>query len=272
MTEENRTVSGDINEQLKRLTEPFPAGDIEWRVMRSMPWGQNIRCIVFPYVTARAIHERLDDVVGPANWCNTQQAVNTVAHTRDGKPVLSVQVGISIRIGNEWVTKYNVSEATDVEPAKGAFSGAEKRSGGEWGIGRYLYFLGEMDADTTRVEPPKGTGWTFGQLSEKYGREKFWWKPPQMPAWALPADAGAEQLVTADELNNLKLYWSRKLAPNEKNRATKQAMFFQLVTSMFGPFPVDQPAGWTHDMISQVRARIDEAVTGSGGGSVVPFQ
>lgn len=262
----------DIDTQLKRLQEPFPAGDIEWRVMRASPWGQNIRCIVFPYVTARAIHERLDEVVGPANWCNTQQAVNTVAHTKDGKPVLSVQVGISIRIGTEWVTKYNVSEATDVEPAKGAFSGAEKRSGAEWGIGRYLWFLGEMDADTVKVEPPKGTGWTFGQLSEKYGRDKYWWKPPQLPAWALPVDPGAEKLVTVTELNALKAYWAKKLAPNEPNRATKQAMFFQLVTSMFGPFPVDQPSGWTHDMIAQVRSRIDNTKPEDGISPDVPFE
>lgn len=259
------------SDSLKRLCEPFPAGDIEWRVVRAIPWGQNIRCFVYPYVTARAIHQRLDEVVGPENWCNTSQSVIRVAQMKSGQDILSVQVGISIRIGDEWITKYNVSEATDVEPAKGAFSGAEKRAGEEWGIGRYLWFLGEMDAETKKDEVKPGPDWMFGQLPEKYEKQRYWWKAPKLPAWALPADPGAEARVTSDQLNEIKKYWANKLAPDEKNRAVKSERFTQLVVGMFGPVPVDQPSGWTQDMLSQVRRRIDESSAGGGPSPDVPF-
>ncbi len=258
----------EIGKALKELGRPFPAGDIEWRVMRSMPWGQNIRCLVYPYVTARAIHERLDDVVGPANWCNTPQLVSQVTD----KGILSVQVGISIRVNGEWVTKYNVSEATDVEPAKGAFSGAEKRAGEEWGIGRYLWFLGEMDADTTKTEPPRNSGWTYAKLPQKYDNAVYWWRAPQLPEWALPPVNEADKPVAAEDLNSLKAYWARKLAPGEKNRARKSERFTQLVVGMFGPFPVDQASGWTHEMIAQVRKRVDSTNEGDGISGAIPFE
>lgn len=257
----------DFAEQLKRLADPFPAGDIEWRVMRALPWGQNVRCLVYPYVTARAIHQRLDDMLGPQNWCNTPQRVSEV------KPgVLSTEIGISIHIGSgQWVTKYNVSEATDIEPAKGAFSGAEKRAGEEWGIGRYLWFLGELDAETSKTEQ-RGNGWHYARLPQKYDGAVYWWQAPKLPAWALPIEADAEKPVTAAELNALKLHWAKVLAPTEKNRAVKSERFSQLVVGMFGPFPVDQPAGWTHQMLAQVRHRIDSTTETGGPSADVPFE
>lgn len=257
-----------MSETLKKLADKFPPQDIEWRVLRSMPWGSNIRCLVYPYVTARAIHQRLDDVVGPENWCNTEQIVSSVDTRNDGRSILSVQVGIRIRMPDgSWVTKYNVSEATDIEPAKGAFSGAEKRAGEEWGIGRYLWFLGEMDADTSKTEKP---GWTYGQLAEKYGREKFWWNPPRLPAWALPP--AGDDSVSQEQLNELKTYWAKKLASTEKNRSKLAERFSQLVVSMFGACPVDYASGWTPEMLEQVRKRIDEdAKKPNGPSSDVPF-
>lgn len=235
--------------------------------MRAQPWGQNIRCVVYPYVTARAIHQRLDDVVGVANWCNTPQRVTEV------KPgVLSVEVGLSIRVGESWVTKYNVSEATDVEPAKGAFSGAEKRAGEEWGIGRYLWYLGDMDAETTKTEPKKGTGWTWAKLPLKYDSAVYWWRAPKLPAWALPIEVEAEKPVTTEELNALKTHWAKKCAPDVKNRATKAERFTQMAVGMFGQFPVDQPSGWTHEMLIQMRRQIDTTKDPEGPSGDVPFE
>ena len=259
----------EIDDKLLKLAEKFHPDDIEWRVMRAQPWGQNIRVQVYPYVTARAIHERLDLVVGPANWCNTPQSAITVAKTNNGKEIVSVQVGISIRIGGEWVTKYNVCEPTDIEAAKGAFSGAEKRAGEEWGIGRYLWYLGEMDAEVTKLEQIRNSGWTFGKLSEKYGSDKYWWKPPRLPAWALPP--GEEVPVTKTDLDDLKSHWRKKFGRGEKNRSVLQEQFAQLVTSMFGSCPVNHESGWTQEMIAQVRKRIDDTKDPSGPSSDIPF-
>jgi hypothetical protein len=55
-------------EILKRLKDPFPEKDIEWRMQSSgirngNPWGK-----VLAYVTARAVQDRLDEVLGLDGW------------------------------------------------------------------------------------------------------------------------------------------------------------------------------------------------------------
>lgn len=259
----------DFATTLKKLQEPFPETDIEWRVLNPQQWGQFVRCSCFPYVTARAIHQRLDDVVGPQNWCNTPQQVFTVGHNKNG-PVLSVQVGISIRCDGEWLTKYNVSEPTHIELAKGGFSGAEKRAGEEWGIGRYLWFLGELDAKTTMNDPGRGNGWFHATLPQSKGGKDYWWRPPQLPSWALPP-ASADRPVTVEELNDLKRAWVAKFAPEEKSRSAKVAGFNTFCVSLFGGFPIDTPAGWTHDMLEKAHNEI-KSNSGGGGPTGVPFE
>ena len=252
---------------LQKLSAAFPSSSIEWRVSRAVPWGENVRCWVFPYLTARAIHQRLDDAVGPDNWCNTPQIVSEV------KPgILSVQVGISIRINDEWITKYNVSEATGVEPAKGAFSGAEKRAGEEWGIGRQLWYLKEMDAETSK-KPPAGKGWIYAKLSKNYGGEVYYWKPPTLPAWALPRIDENEPAVTQAHVEGLKQLWRKKLAPMETNRQVLAAGFSQWVESIVGTFlPIDEPSLWTHQMLTDCNKRIAITKDGNSPSPDVPFE
>ncbi|MCP5002531.1 MAG: hypothetical protein GY941_01065, partial [Planctomycetes bacterium] len=48
---------------------------------------------------------------------------------------------ISIKIGDEWVTKSDGAGDTKVEAEKGSISDAFKRAAVKWGIGRYLYSL-----------------------------------------------------------------------------------------------------------------------------------
>jgi hypothetical protein len=100
--------------------------------------------------------------------------------------------GLSIRVGDEWVTKWDGAENTDVEGVKGGLSGAMKRAAVQWGIGRYLYALEE----------------TFAVISERgrfRGRTKdqklFRWDPPELPDWAVPARPAREpRPVTAAPL------------------------------------------------------------------------
>ena len=145
--------------------------------------------MVLAYITARAIQSRLDEVCGPENWCNTPASIVEV---RPG--ITAFQEGISINIGNdEWVTKYDVCEPTHIEPAKGGFSGAMKRAGAQWGIGRYLYHLSETFAE---VSDKGGKGWEYAKLPKDGG--SYYWKPPSLPAWALPVQSDACLLYTSD--------------------------------------------------------------------------
>ena len=85
---------------LTKLAEPFAYEDIEFRVMRAGIGGRGLFCIVVPYITARGVQNRFDDVCGPANWKLERPILVDVG----GKPCCGC--GISLRINEEWVTKW----------------------------------------------------------------------------------------------------------------------------------------------------------------------
>ncbi len=162
----------------KKLHEPFLAGDIEWRVQSAGVTSDKTWAKVLAYVQARAIFERLDEVCGSANW---QLEVKQI----DG----GFLAGIGIRHYGEWIWKWDGAQNTDIESLKGGISGAVKRAGVPWGIGRYLYNLRVAYADIT----PNGE---YYQSKDKKGKyDAFKWNPPKLPVWALPeVIKGAEKL------------------------------------------------------------------------------
>ena len=153
---------------LSKLKDFFEPNDIEWRLQQcgktkeGKIWG-----MALAYVTNRAIMNRLDEVCGPENWKNEFKAA----------PDGGILCGISIKVGDEWVTKWDGAENTDIEAVKGGLSSAMKRAAVQWGIGRYLYKLGES--------------WINSNENGAYrGKTKdgtiFKWDAPNLPAWALP--------------------------------------------------------------------------------------
>jgi hypothetical protein len=166
MTEVEKIKLGD-------LSKPFAEADVEWRLQQSGEKNGKIwaKCLV--YVTNRAIMERLDEVCGAENWKNDYRPA----------PDGGVLCGISIRIGDEWVTKWDGSDNTAVEAIKGGLSGAMKRAGVQWGIGRYLYKLEEGFATIS------DKGRFRGKTKEN---KHFKWNPPSLPKWALPKGAKPE--------------------------------------------------------------------------------
>jgi hypothetical protein len=172
----------------KALQERFPPGEIEWRLQQSGEKNGRIWAICVPYVTNRAIQARLDEVVGPENWKN---------EFRPG-PGGGVMCGISVRVGTEWVTKWDGAENTDVEGVKGGLSAAMKRSAVQWGIGRYLYALDESFATISE-------GGRFrGKLPEKAGGRSFRWDPPRLPDWAVPSAAASGAAPAAERSSTRK--------------------------------------------------------------------
>ncbi len=166
----------DIN--FIELATPFHADDIEWRIGSSGNSNGKVWARCFAYVTNRSVQQRLDDVCGPANWRVEFKEYN------GGKENHGALCGISIKCGEEWVTKWDGANSTDVEPIKGGLSDAMKRAAVQWGIGRYLYQLKEGFATITNNK------------KDNWGKTKdgtsFNWIPPQLPAWALPGEGGGE--------------------------------------------------------------------------------
>ena len=247
---------------LSKLSEPFEASDIEWRVSRAgTKQGGGIYCSVLAYITARAIQHRLDDVVGPESWQVEEPRIIQVT-----EKVSAFAVGISIRINDEWITKWDVSEPTQVEPAKGGFSGGMKRAGAQWGIGRYLYHLDEVLAD---VETDRqGRGWNYAKLKDG---TVYYWKTPGLPAWALPKDEESHG-ITEPELAALKKSWREKFAPTSKNPGELREGFTRFVTSVVGEFPSADHSCWTRDAMEKCQKRITETKEPGGVSSDVPFE
>jgi len=149
--------------ELKKLHVLFPENDIEWRIGQSGESGGKIWAVCLAYITNRAIMDRLDTVCGPENWKNEY---------RDWKGN-SQLCGISIRINNEWVTKWDGADNTNIEGTKGGLSDSMKRSAVQWGIGRYLYKLPTTFAVIVN-------GQAKYKAKTKTGKW-FSWNPPVLP-------------------------------------------------------------------------------------------
>jgi len=255
---------------LNKLSEPFPVEDIEWRVSRSGMGQRGIFCFVLAYVTARAIQKRLDDVCGVDGWRNEAPRVIDV----NGKTAFVG--GISIRevfngaptVGAEWLTKWDVAEPTNIEPAKGGFSGAMKRAGAQWGIGRYLYHLDETFAEVSE-ERPAITAWNWAKLSKEQGGAQFYWKTPSLPGWAIPREP--EHEVSQDELNTLKIDWREKFASDCKSPKELREGFARFVESNVGEFPFSDFTCWTRDALERCQVKIAETTEPGGISGDVPF-
>jgi hypothetical protein len=166
----------------KALAAPFSTDELEWR-----PGSTNkdkTKALALPYIQNRAIMNRLDSVVGPANWKNEFST----------GPQGGVICTIYIRVDGEWIGKSDGAENTQIEGVKGGLSDSMKRAGVQWGIGRYLY---EVDSVWHPIEPA-GNSWRFvgtpslkstakqtpppKQESHPAAGEKLQGEPPAPPA------------------------------------------------------------------------------------------
>jgi len=121
----------DADALAQQLAGPFDASEVKFK-------PQHItgnRALVVPFVDARVIQDRLDEVLGVMGWQDRYKCL----------PDGSVVCRLRIRLGAEWITKEDVggqSEQPDEgDRRKAAFSDALKRAAVKFGIGRYLYRL-----------------------------------------------------------------------------------------------------------------------------------
>lgn len=123
----SRPVSHD--QVMEALAAPFEGNEI--RHKPGVVSGN--RALAIPYLDARAIQDRLDEVLGLAHWQDEYECL----------PDGSVICRLRIRVGEEWITKVDVggpSEQPDEgDRRKAAFSDALKRAAVKFGIGRYLH-------------------------------------------------------------------------------------------------------------------------------------
>jgi hypothetical protein len=168
---------------LEKLKEPFEEWEIEFRLSQcgetkdiKSVWA---KCLA--YIDSRAIMDRLDHVCGAGNWRVSYEFVGQTG----------VICNLSILVNGEWITKQDGAEMTEIEPFKGGISGALKRAGNAWGIGRYLYSLEAEFIPKDLISDFQFEGSYYGKT--KSGKQ-FYWAPPKLPSWALPAGKGTAAL------------------------------------------------------------------------------
>lgn len=127
---------------MAELEAPFTDSDLEWKpqvVNVDKQDGKPDRwwLQIVPFVSARAICRRLDQVFGIDGWQFTVRPI-IIGKAEGCVGTLMFRVK-----GGEWITREDVAEPSDIEPLKGAVSGAIKRVAVTLGIGRGLY---DMDA------------------------------------------------------------------------------------------------------------------------------
>lgn len=153
---------------LAALSAEFPREAISWRAQSVTKEGN--KAMALAYIDARDVMDRLDAVCGPENWQDRYEfhGPRTVCY-------------LSIRVGEEWITKADGAGDSDVEAEKGAISDALKRAAVKWGIGRYLY----------AIETP----WVPCESYEKGG--KLYWKRWTADPWSFvkgaPRASSAQQ-------------------------------------------------------------------------------
>jgi hypothetical protein len=264
---------GTMDKKLEALSEPFERRDITWRVSRCAVGSTGkVWCKVLAYITNRAIMARLDDVMGPNNWRNEEPRILTI----DGRSYFSC--GLSLNLGSEesphWVTKWDVCEpgsTRGIDAAKSGWSGAMKRAGAQWGIGRYLYYLTEEYAEVRRPDEVDRNDktWNRGTTPKDRGNQDFMWKPPRLPGWALPKP----DEVTRAQLAALKNAWAAAFAKGVTDPNDLRDAFEQFVEKEVGEgFPGHDNKLWDKHAFKTCMDRINAQKPGTKAGAGVPFQ
>ncbi len=162
-----------MKEIYEKLKEKFDEKDLEFRVGATN--SDKTMGLALAYVQARAIQNRLDEVVGFENWKVSYKEIQggflcTLSIRKDSN--------------SEWVEKEDGASVTEFESVKGGISNAFKRvASSGFGIGRYLYNA----KGSWYAIKPQGKGFVFVETpklqlnEEKENQSKAGAKPKIEP-------------------------------------------------------------------------------------------
>jgi hypothetical protein len=149
-------------EILQALSAEFPAGVEHYRVGPTWDADGGKMGIPLAYIDARAVMDRLDEVVGPAAWSD-----DYVDGPSGGTKCALTVMG---------VTKHGIGMAGDKESekAKSEESDSLKRAAVKFGIGRYLY---DLELPPVRLIQ-RGKDWVLPRDYKPAGRPGSVLTPP----------------------------------------------------------------------------------------------
>lgn len=206
----------------KRLKTPFKPERVKFRPQGTA--GSDGKVTVLAYIDARAVMDRLDEAVGPGNW------------SFELRPVPGMNTAMMGALTIHGVTKMDMGDAGDIEKEKSMASGALKRAAVQWGVGRYLYGLGNQRAATSER----------GFISDaELGRLRSRLPRPDVDPTTLPDFEVSDEADEAEGTPRPAPIAAPKVAPVAEKSAEQGA---------------DPRAGVTDDLIARVKGKFKAPV------------
>ena len=147
------------------------------------------------YKDARCDMNILDETVGRANWQRSHEVING-----------NLFCNVSIKCGDEWVTKQDVGTESYAEKEKGQASDSFKRACFNWGLGRELYtapFIW-ISAQDVNLSQNKGKWTTY----DRFSVEEIFYKDKKITGLKIKNDKKRKTVFSyglfEEEADNLK--------------------------------------------------------------------
>ncbi|MGT4650017.1 Rad52/Rad22 family DNA repair protein [Bacillus cereus] len=149
---------------MESLQAEFPVEQLGWKIINTFESQGHFFAFVAPFVDARAIQDRFDEVFGIDNW--------QVSYEKWGEK--ATKCTISVFLNERWISKEDGSEESDYSSVKGGFSNSLKRAAVLWGVGRYLY-----NVKPTKVELSTCSNGP-NSIYISYQKKGYYFIPPTM--------------------------------------------------------------------------------------------
>ncbi|MCU0097438.1 Rad52/Rad22 family DNA repair protein [Bacillus sp. OR9] len=146
------------------LQAEFPFEQLGWKITHTFESQGRFFAYVAPFVDARAIQDRFDEVFGIDKW--------QVSYEKWGEK--ATKCTISVFLNERWISKEDGSEESDYSSVKGGFSNSLKRAAVLWGVGRYLYNVKPSKVELSiRSNGPNS-------IYVSYQKKGYYFTPPTM--------------------------------------------------------------------------------------------
>ncbi len=111
---------------MESLQAEFPFEQLGWKITHTFESQGRFFAYVAPFVDARAIQDRFDEVFGIDKW--------QVSYEKWGEK--ATKCTISVFLNERWISKEDGSEESDYSSVKGGFSNSLKKSSCTLGRGK----------------------------------------------------------------------------------------------------------------------------------------
>lgn len=149
-------MSDRLNDLLPELRRPFTAAAV--KIKPQVVTKDQKKGLVTFYIDSRLLVERLNTVVGAANWTDSYRLL------AEGEFAVKFGLPIECSLTVDGVTKTDVGQLVpgemDDKAWKSAYSDAFKRAGVKFGVGAFLYNLPQVWAETKVGQNGKAQGFS----------------------------------------------------------------------------------------------------------------